>query len=71
MNYSIFRSRTFYTLAFTFAYNVWQLLMPSIPTEYSAVIDFALMTIASYYHVDGVKNAAVASATLGQAVSGQ
>ena len=71
MNYSLFKSRTFYTLLATFIYNVWQLAAPSVPAEYSAIIDFVFASLASYFHIAGVQNAAVSSAAVSQPVSGQ
>ena len=71
MNYDIFKSRTFYTLVFGFLYSVWQLFEPSIPPQYSAVVDLLVVSLANYFHVAGVKNAAVSSAAVSQPVSGQ
>lgn len=69
--YNIFKSRTFWTLVATFAYNVWQLIMPSVPAEYSALIDFIFTSAATYFHIAGVNASAQSSAVLGRAVSGQ
>lgn len=52
MNYSIFKSRTFWTLVAGFVYNVWQLLAPSIPPQYSALIDLLFTSVATYFHVN-------------------
>lgn len=71
MSYSLFKSRTFWTLVATFAYNVWQLASPSVPAQYSAIIDFVFASLASYFHIQGVQNAAISSAALSQPVSGQ
>jgi hypothetical protein len=64
MNYSIFKSRTFYTLLVTFAYNVWQLASPSVPPQYSVILDGIFTILASYFHVAGVQNASVQGADL-------
>ena len=71
MNYSLLKSRTFWTLVATFGYNVWQLLSPSVSPQISAIIDFIFASLASYFHVAGVQNAAVSSAAVSQPVSGQ
>ena len=71
MNYSIFKSRTFYTLLVTFLYNVYAAFSGQIPPAYSGVIDALMTMLATYFHVAGVQNAAVSSATLGRASSGQ
>lgn len=57
MNYNIFKSRTFWTLVVGFAYNVWQLLEPSVAPQFSAVLDIVFASLASYFHVSGVQNA--------------
>lgn len=69
--YSILKSKTFYTLLVGFAYNAWQLFSPSVSPQVSAVVDAIFIMLANYFHVKGVNNAAVSSATLGRAVSGQ
>lgn len=51
MNYSLFKSRTFWTLVATFVYNVWQLAAPSVPPQYSAIVDFVLTSAAAYFHL--------------------
>lgn len=71
VQYSIFKSRTFWTLAFGFVYSVWQLLSPSVPVQYSTLIEFIFGAVATYFHVDGVKKAAFTSATEGRPLSGQ
>lgn len=71
MNYLLFRSRTFWTLVFAFAYNVWQLLAPTVAPSISVVLNILFTTVASYFHLEGVQNAAVASAAAAAPVSGQ
>jgi hypothetical protein len=51
MSYNIFKSRTFWTLVATFVYNVWQLAAPSVPAQYSSLIDFVLTSVAAYFHL--------------------
>jgi hypothetical protein len=34
-----------------FGYNTWQILMPSVPPQYSALVDFVFTAIASYFHL--------------------
>lgn len=62
MDYSIFKSRTFYTLVIGFAYNVWQLLEPSVAPQFSAILDILFTALASYFHLAGVQNAAATPA---------
>lgn len=71
MNYSIFKSRTFWTLVVGFAYNVWQLFEPTVAPQVSGVLDVIFGVLTTYFHVQGVQNAANTSATLGKAASGQ
>lgn len=71
INYSIFKSRTFWTIVVAFLYNIWQLFEPSVAPTVSATLDVVFASLANYFHVQGVQNAAVSSATLGKAVSGQ
>ena len=70
MNYNFLKSKTFWTLVVTFLYNVWQLAMPSVPVQYSAVFDTIFTIAATYFHVSGVNTAALASAG-GAPASGQ
>lgn len=56
MNYSIFKSRAFWTLVATFVYNVWQLAAPSVPPQYSALIDFVFTSAAAYFHFNPSQN---------------
>jgi len=50
MNYSLLKSRTFWTLVIGFLYQVWQLAMPSVPPAATGVIDAVFMMLASYFH---------------------
>lgn len=69
--YQFLKSKTFWTIVFMFAYNVWQFFEPSVKPQLSSIIDFVLTSAATYFHISGVNAAAVSSATLGHAVSGQ
>ncbi len=51
MNYSLFRSRTFWTLAAQFAYDVWQLVAPSVSPTVSAILNVVFFSLASYFHL--------------------
>ena len=51
MNYSLFKSRTFWTLVAGFAYNVWQLCAPSVSPSISVVLDAVFTMLASYFHL--------------------
>jgi len=71
MNYSIFKSRTFWTSVLLFVFNGFTAISQSIPSAYSVPINFVLGALITYFHVQGVQNAAISSATLGVASSGQ
>jgi hypothetical protein len=57
MNYSLLKSRTFWTLVASFAYNVWQLFAPSVNPDVSAVINAAFLMLGSYFHLSGIQTA--------------
>jgi hypothetical protein len=50
VNYSLFRSKTFWTLVIGFLYQVWQLAMPSVSPAASGVIDAIFLMLASVFH---------------------
>lgn len=51
MNYSLLKSRTFWTLVVTFLYNTWQLLAPSVSPDVSTVLNAVFLFLASYFHL--------------------
>ena len=55
MDYSLFRSRTFYTLVAQFVFDTWQLLAPSVNPAYSAILNVVFMSLASYFHLQTAK----------------
>lgn len=71
MNYSILKSRTFWTSILLFVFNGFNAISGSIPSAYSVPINFVLGALITYFHVQGVQNAAISSAALSQPVSGQ
>jgi hypothetical protein len=61
-SYSIWKSRTFWTIVFTFAYNGYAAISGQLPTDVTVVINAIAGMLATYFHVAGVQNAALASA---------
>jgi len=53
---TLVKSRTFWTLVAAFVYNVWQLVAPSIPAQYSALVDFVFTSVAAYFHINPSQN---------------
>lgn len=71
MNYSLLKSRTFWTIVVAFLYNGYVAIHGQVPISFTVVLDAVFGILQSYFHVSGVQNAAVSSAALGQASSGQ
>lgn len=51
MNYSLLRSKTFWTLVVTCVVAVGNILIPVIPMGYQAVATTLLLMLASYFHL--------------------
>lgn len=51
MNYSLLRSRTFWTLVATAVVSVGNIFLPVIPVEYQAVLTMLLLGVASVFHL--------------------
>lgn len=62
MNYNFLKSRTFWTIVFTFAYNGYAAISGQLPADLTVVVNALAGMLATYFHVSGVENAALASA---------
>ena len=51
MNYSLLRSRTFWTIVAMAVVGAGNALVPVIPTDYQAIALLALSALASYFHL--------------------
>lgn len=51
MNYSLFKSRTFWTIVFMFVFNGFVAISGSISPEWSVPINFLLTSLAGYFHL--------------------
>ncbi len=51
MNYSLFRSRTFWTLVATAVVSVGNIFLPIIPVAAQGLVTVVLLVIASYFHL--------------------
>ena len=51
MNYSLFRSRTFWTLVVLVIYDVIQVYGNIFPAEIATLINLILGSLVSYYHL--------------------
>lgn len=51
MNYSLFRSKTFYTIVAMAIVGAGNALIPVIPAAYASVIQILLGALASYFHL--------------------
>jgi len=71
VNYNLLKSRTFWTSVLLFAFNGFAAISGSVPSSWSVPINFVLGALVAYFHLAGVQNAAISSAAVGQAVSGQ
>lgn len=56
MNYSIFRSRTFYTLVFQFVYNGFLAISGNLNPTALLIGNAILSTLASYFHLETGKS---------------
>lgn len=70
-SYSFWKSRTFWVIVFTFAYNGYAAISGQLPADVTVVVNAAVGLLATYFHIDGVNKAAVSSSTLGVPSSGQ
>ncbi len=57
MNYSIFRSRTFWTVVVMGAIGAGNALVPVIPADYQALAMAVLATFATLFHLDTANKA--------------
>ena len=57
MNYSLFRSRTFYTIIVMFLVGGFQGIAPVMPSGLETVIMGALGLIAAYFHLKTAQSA--------------
>ena len=73
MNYSLLESRTFWTQVIQQAYNLLSPLLGVFPNVVWLTITVNVLgfILTTYFHVKGVQNAALASASAGKPVSGQ
>ncbi len=51
MNYSLLRSRTFWTLVILVAFDVLQVYGNVMPPAFASLVNLALGTVASYFHL--------------------
>jgi hypothetical protein len=70
-NYSLLKSKTFWTLVVTFVVTAGNAIVPLLPAAVQAAVIAVLLMLATVFHVTGVNNAAVASANAQKPVSGQ
>jgi hypothetical protein len=70
-NYSVLKSKTFWTLVVTFVVTAGNAIVPLLPAGAQVTIVAILLALATIFHVSGVNNAAVASANAKLPVSGQ
>lgn len=57
MNYSLLKSRTFWTLIAMFIVGGGNALLPIIPPAYQALAEGLLGILAAYFHKDGMVQA--------------
>ncbi len=50
MQYSLLRSRTFWTIVATAVIGAGNALVPVVPEQYSAILVILLSALASYFH---------------------
>ena len=50
-NYSLFRSRTFWTLVFAFVFNGFTAIQGQIPAGVEVIVNGVLLIVASYFHL--------------------
>lgn len=56
MNYSIFRSRTFWMLAIMFVTNGYAAISGQVPGPVDVIVNLVLSTMATYFHVTPSQN---------------
>ena len=66
--YNFLKSKTFWSIVFMFLYNGYAAISGQLPPDLTVIINAVVGMLATYFHVAGVNNAAVASA---QATAGQ
>lgn len=73
INYSLFKSRTFYSAVVLVAYNFFTAIVPVFPNVawIGTVVNLLGIIAVSYFHVSGISNAVTSSLTLGSPQSGQ
>jgi hypothetical protein len=49
--YSLWRSKTFWTLVFVFAFNGYSAISGQVPADWSVVINLVLTGLASVFHL--------------------
>jgi hypothetical protein len=50
-NYSLLKSKTFWTLVFVFLFNGYNAISGQVPADYSIVINLVLTGLASVFHL--------------------
>ena len=56
MNYSLLRSRTFWTLVVVFLYNGYAAISGQLPGNVTVVVDLIFTALASYFHLQTGKS---------------
>lgn len=52
LNYNILKSRTFWTLVVMFVVNGYAAISGHVPAGADTIVNFALTSLATYFHVD-------------------
>lgn len=52
MNYNLFKSRTFWSLVVMFVVNGYAAISGQVPSGIDMVINFALTSLATYFHIN-------------------
>jgi hypothetical protein len=61
-NYSLLKSKTFWSAVLLFLFNGFTAVSGSVPSTYSVPINFVLTALIGYFHLSGVNTAATATA---------
>lgn len=56
MNFSIFKSRTFWTLALMFVINGHAAISGQVPSGVDVIVNFVLSSAAAYFHISPSQN---------------
>lgn len=59
MNYSIFKSRTFWTIVITFLYNGYAAISGQLPADVTVILNAVFGMLATYFHYAGVQSATI------------